>query len=31
MTDLVDTIKLLDPRLSPHFAIGPTDWLRSSA
>jgi L,D-peptidoglycan transpeptidase YkuD (ErfK/YbiS/YcfS/YnhG family) len=29
--DLVDTIRLLDPRLSPHFAIGPTTWLRSSA
>jgi L,D-peptidoglycan transpeptidase YkuD (ErfK/YbiS/YcfS/YnhG family) len=29
--DLVDTVRLLDPRLSPHFAIGPTDWLRSSA
>jgi L,D-peptidoglycan transpeptidase YkuD (ErfK/YbiS/YcfS/YnhG family) len=29
--DLVDTIRLLDPRLSPHFAIGPTSWLRSSA
>ncbi len=22
-------IRLLDPALSPHFAIGPTDWLRS--
>jgi L,D-peptidoglycan transpeptidase YkuD (ErfK/YbiS/YcfS/YnhG family) len=31
MTDLVDTIRLLDPRLDPHFAIGPTSWLRSSA
>jgi L,D-peptidoglycan transpeptidase YkuD (ErfK/YbiS/YcfS/YnhG family) len=31
MPDLVDTIRLLDPRLSPHFAIGPTTWLRSSA
>ena len=31
MADLVDTIRLLDPRLSPHFAIGPTAWLRTSA
>ena len=31
MEDLVDTIRLLDPRLSPHFAIGPTAWLRTSA
>jgi L,D-peptidoglycan transpeptidase YkuD (ErfK/YbiS/YcfS/YnhG family) len=31
MNDLVDTIRLLDPHLSPHFAIGPTDWLRSTA
>ena len=31
MEDLVDTIRLLDPRLDPHFAIGPTTWLRSSA
>lgn len=29
--DLVTTIRLLDPRLSPHFAIGPTDYLRTSA
>ena len=29
--DLVDTVRLLDPRLSPHFAIGPRDWLRTSA
>ncbi len=29
--DLVATIRLLDPDLSPHFAIGPTDWLRSTA
>lgn len=28
-SDLVDTIRLLDHRLAPHFAIGPTDWLRS--
>jgi L,D-peptidoglycan transpeptidase YkuD (ErfK/YbiS/YcfS/YnhG family) len=26
--DLVDVVRLLDPRLDPHFAIGPTDWLR---
>jgi L,D-peptidoglycan transpeptidase YkuD (ErfK/YbiS/YcfS/YnhG family) len=31
IVDLVDTIRLLDPRLDPHFAIGPTSWLRSSA
>jgi L,D-peptidoglycan transpeptidase YkuD (ErfK/YbiS/YcfS/YnhG family) len=31
MPDLVDTIRLLDPRLGPHFAIGPTGWLRDSA
>jgi len=30
-TDLVDTIRLLDHRLAPHFAIGPIDWLRTSA
>lgn len=29
--DLVDTLRLLDPRLHPHFAIGPTSWLRDSA
>ena len=29
--DLADTIRLLDPDLSPHFAIGPTDYLRSTA
>lgn len=29
--DLVDTLRLLDPRLAPHFAIGPTDWLRTTA
>ena len=28
MDDLVDTLRLLDPRLDPHFAIGPTSWLR---
>lgn len=31
MEDLVDTIRLLDPSLAPHFAIGPTAWLRSPA
>ena len=31
MTDLVDTVRLLDPRLHPHFAIGPTSYLRDSA
>ena len=29
--DLVATIRLLDPRLEPHFAIGPVDWLRAGA
>jgi L,D-peptidoglycan transpeptidase YkuD (ErfK/YbiS/YcfS/YnhG family) len=29
--DLVATLRSIDPRLSPHFAIGPTDWLRSTA
>lgn len=29
--DLVDVLRLLDPRLDPHFAIGPADWLRASA
>jgi L,D-peptidoglycan transpeptidase YkuD (ErfK/YbiS/YcfS/YnhG family) len=29
--DLVATLRLIDPRLDPHFAIGPTDWLRTSA
>lgn len=28
---LVDTLRLLDPALNPHFAIGPTTWLRASA
>ena len=28
---LVDTIRLLDPELTPHFAIGPTDYLRTTA
>jgi L,D-peptidoglycan transpeptidase YkuD (ErfK/YbiS/YcfS/YnhG family) len=26
--DLLDVVRLLDPRLDPHFAIGPVDWLR---
>ena len=30
-TDLVATLRLIDPARSPHFAIGPIDWLRSSA
>lgn len=29
--DLSDTIRLLDPALTPHFAIGPTTWLRTTA
>ena len=29
--DLVNVLRLLDPALSPHFAIGPTTWLRSTA
>lgn len=29
--DLVEVLRLLDPRLDTHFAIGPTDWLRASA
>lgn len=29
--DLADAVTLLDPELDPHFAIGPTDWLRTSA
>lgn len=28
---LVDTLRILDPRLTPHFAIGPTHWLRTTA
>lgn len=28
--DLVDVLRLLDPRLDPHFAIGPIDWLRTT-
>ncbi len=29
--ELVATLRLLDPRLSPHFAIGPVDYLRTTA
>jgi L,D-peptidoglycan transpeptidase YkuD (ErfK/YbiS/YcfS/YnhG family) len=29
--DLVDTLRGIDPDLEPHFAIGPTWWLRSTA
>jgi len=29
--DLVATLRGVDPDLQPHFAIGPTWWLRSSA
>lgn len=29
--ELVEVINRLDPTLSPHFAIGPTDWLRTTA
>ncbi len=29
--DLVTFVRLLDPSLGTHFAIGPTDWLRSNA
>lgn len=29
--ELVEVLRLLDPRLTPHFAIGPVDWLRSTA
>ncbi len=28
--ELVSTINLFDPTLDPHFAIGPTDWLRNT-
>ncbi|MGH9134036.1 MAG: hypothetical protein ACRDZZ_08880 [Ilumatobacteraceae bacterium] len=30
-TDLVHTLRTIDPALSPHFAIGPTDYLRTTA
>ena len=29
--ELVRVIRLLDARLAPHFAIGPRDWLRTTA
>ncbi len=29
MDDLVASLRLIDPRLEPHFAIGPVDWLRA--
>ncbi|MDX2378529.1 MAG: L,D-transpeptidase family protein [Acidimicrobiia bacterium] len=29
--DLETALRLLDPALDPHFAIGPTSWLRSTA
>lgn len=28
---LVDTLRLIDPDRAPHFAIGPTGWLRTDA
>jgi L,D-peptidoglycan transpeptidase YkuD (ErfK/YbiS/YcfS/YnhG family) len=29
--DLVGTLRLIDPRLDPHFAIGPVEYLRTAA
>lgn len=29
--DLVAAIRVIDPRLDPHFAIGPVDWLGTEA
>lgn len=29
--ELSTVVRLLDPRLDPHFAIGPVGWLRSTA
>lgn len=29
--ELVATIRVLDPRLAPHFAIGPREWLNTTA
>ena len=29
--DLLDTLRLIDPALNPHFAIGPTNYLRTTA
>lgn len=31
LDDLVASVRIIDPALRPHFAIGPVDWLRSSA
>lgn len=31
LDDLVASVRAIDPALRPHFAIGPVDWLRSSA
>lgn len=28
---LVDTLRVIDPTRAPHFAIGPTAWLRATA
>jgi L,D-peptidoglycan transpeptidase YkuD (ErfK/YbiS/YcfS/YnhG family) len=30
LPDLIDTITLIDPRLTPRFAIGTTEWLRAT-
>lgn len=30
LDELAETINLLDPALRPHFALGPTDWLRAN-
>jgi L,D-peptidoglycan transpeptidase YkuD (ErfK/YbiS/YcfS/YnhG family) len=29
--DLLDALRLIDPARAPHFAIGPIDWLRTTA
>lgn len=29
--DLIDALRLIDPARNPHFAIGPTDYLRTAA
>ena len=29
--DLVDALRLIDPARGPHFAIGPVEWLRTTA
>ena len=31
LEDLVMALTAIDPAMAPHFAIGPTDWLRSTA